>query len=231
MSAGSGRTASICMFCGPPPAAHHLPSDPFPSAILTRIRMDTGETSILTPITSNLITGDGAALYLYDFQSIQRFDLASAALTRIVSLSDVSVGSIWANQGLLYVVVSGPEGAIAKVDPTSSQVSLIAGDLHRDLDGVGANVDFSVYLLPVFMGIYGDSRSIYILEHFSLRSYDRSTGVVSTLATLNSTEGGIWSDGLYTARRRSLPRPLGHGTKLVLLRYPDGSTPMSHRRA
>src|SRR4029079_9624888 len=70
---------------------------------------------------------------------------------------------------------------------------------QRDLDGVGANADFSVYLLPGFMGISGDSQSLYILESFSLRRYDRSSGLVSTLATWPGSlaQGGLWSDGRF----------------------------------
>ena len=173
---------------------------------LTRIRMDTGETSVLSTGPFSAVSGDGAVLYLNNPQGIQRFDLTTAGLTQISSLLNVS--SIWANQSSLYFSVSFPEGAIGKIDSSSGQPVLIAGDLLRDLDGIGANADFSVYLLPGGMGIHGDSRSIYILEAFSLRSYDLSTGVVSTLATLSLGRGGVWSNGqaVYIGDNRVIRR-------------------------
>lgn len=173
----------------------------------TRVRIDSGESTVLATGYSGAIHALGTALYLSDVQgNVQRFDLETAQFTRFLSSDTLSsfgpsILSIWADDGQsLYFTISSPEGAIGKVDPGTKKISIVAGDVLRDIDGIGNEGRFAIYLLPAGIALHGDSQFLYIRESRSLRRFDRYTGALSTVVSnlsYQSSGPGVWTDGAY----------------------------------
>jgi sugar lactone lactonase YvrE len=161
---------------------------------LTRIRIDTGETTTLAATNSfNSIHGLGTSLYLGE-ATVQKFDLMTGQFTPFLALN-ANIG--WSDGESLYFSVSFPEGSIGKVNSATKQITLLAGEITADVDGIGSEARFNIYLLPGDMQIHGDSRFLYVLERFSLRRFDRYTGVLSTVVSNLSYAGGVWTNERY----------------------------------
>jgi hypothetical protein len=179
------------------------PAPPFQSlpAVLTRIRIDTGETTPLLTGYFGSIWGLGSTLYFIESQQIQKLDLQTGQKSSFIAFT----GSItWSDgQSLYFSTLGFGNGAVGKIDLATGQVSIIAGDLLRDADGSGADARFSIYNgVPGIWAVHGDSRYLYISEGASLRRFDLSSGVLSTLASgFDSSGSGLWTDGVFAYLR------------------------------
>jgi hypothetical protein len=163
-------------------------------SVLLRIGINTGEMTPLLTGNFRRIWGQGATLYLTADSGISKYNLLTGDLS---VFSSTQMPVTWSDEKWLYVTVSFLEGAVARMDPVTAQISVVAGDLYGDIDGTGSDARFAVYLLPASMQIAGDSRFLYISEPASVRRFDLATGVLSTVASGLTIVEGLWADDSY----------------------------------
>jgi hypothetical protein len=164
-------------------------------SVLLRIPPNTGDITPLLTGYFGRIWGQGTTLYMTTSSGISKYNLLTGELSAFSSATQISV--TWSDEQWLYVTISSLEGAIAKMDPVTAQITVVAGDLYGDVDGTGSNARFAVYLLPALMQIAGNSRFLYISEPTSVRRFDLATGILSTVASGLKIVGGIWADDSY----------------------------------